>query len=149
MVHIIHHESGAEDMEFCLNDLLRLIPNRNYQLTKIIDQWLLYGIGGWYRNNPELLLNAMAEFYMLFIDTEEKGAMNGAYDQDIPLRQNVKNWLVVQFGADTKQWQKQWLEQERMKTVFRHYCPRPALPDEFFKILANDVYSFSLRNALG
>ncbi|HWP96387.1 MAG TPA: hypothetical protein VN426_06020 [Syntrophomonadaceae bacterium] len=139
----------AEDMEFCLNDLIRLIPSRNYQLNKTIDQWLLYGIGGWYRYNHELLLNAMAEFYMLFIGTEEKGAMTGAYDQDISLRQNVKNWLAVHFGTDSRQWQKQWLEQGKMKTVFQHYCPRPALPDEFFKILANDVYSFSLRNALG
>lgn len=145
---VFQMQQVVEDMELCLNDLLRLAPNQNNQLIKIIDQWLFYGIGGWYRNNPELLLNAMAEFYMLFIDTEEKGAMNGVYDQNIPLRQNVKNWLVVQFGADSGHWHKRWLEKDKMKTVFQCCSPRPALPD-VFKILANDVYDFSLYNALG
>lgn len=152
----------VDDLKVSMNCLLT--TSNHVKKSECIDWWQ-YLIAETYSKNPEFLLHAMAAFFQLYCTN---GGDVSVVDSRKPLRSQTIQWLVNVCGAESiKRWHTKWINQDfsygnlmresnelyvlvrdwpsrwaRWNGSVSDLCMEPPLPaGDFFKILANDVYT--------
>lgn len=129
------------------------MPQGSLPKRKIVARWL-NALGYWYTKKQDLLLNWIADWYVYYINTIPKGVDAGVYDADMSFRKNIQNWAQNTFGSEgSKKWATTWLMPESrvynlIKDCSATPCPRPAVPDAIFALLAQDVVAWAKENRL-
>ncbi len=115
----------------------------DYIKQKIINCWLK-DLVYWYMKKQDLLLNWIADWYGYYINTKTKGIDIGVYDEGKSFRKNAQLWAKREFGDPCRpigQWAEPWLVRAEMSNLlFGTSCPEPALPDDVFIKLAQNVH---------
>ena len=161
---------AQEDWELLLKKLLRETREVQWYLEKcliaaasmpqsstarqnIVAQWLK-ALADWYTKKTDLLLNWIADWYGYYINTITKGIDAGVYDEDRSFRKNAEDWAKNTFRSDkSKSWESAWLKPNgRVKDILNDLdsdlCPRPALPEDVFAQLAQDVAVWAMKHRL-
>lgn|GEM_PF-4127436 len=141
----------VQDIDYCLDSLISCRGSVRFKVA--CETWML-AIARYYLTNPDLLLNAMSELYLMFLDNSK---IRRNYNAS--LRVLTMNWLVSNFHVDRNNWYKQWLGDQnnvensrvyKLITGWQSYWEKrnlicePVMPaSSFFLVLANDVYQFA------
>lgn len=129
-------------LEKCLITVASM-PEGTSIKREIVKGWLndlIY----WYMTKQDLLLSWIADWYGYYIDTKAKGIDAGVYDEEKSFRKNAQLWAKNEFGDPGRricQWAEPWLIWDKMRSLlFSASCPKPALPDDVFIELAQNVH---------
>lgn len=145
----------VRDLDTCLEELRRCLDTARFNTAR--ETWL-QAIASTYLRNPDLLLNAMVDFYQLYLYNTNGNLKNNS------LRNQTIRWLATNFDVDEKTWYMSWLDDGKDLKTSKVYillenwqscwatwnpskanepCDPPLPASDFFLILASDVYHFA------
>lgn len=152
-------DAVTSDISICLDQLFACRNTPRFEEAR--EGWLK-AIARNYITNPDYLLDAMAAFYLMYLDTNQI-----ARNHRIPLRTQTIRWLVENFRVVSKQWHLRWLgsadnlEQNNVYQLLQQWQTRweemnpthrgtlcdAAMPaSSFFVVLAKDAYQLARRS---
>ena len=144
------------DINDCLDTLLDCRGSSRFEVA--CDSWLK-AIARNYVTNPELLLNAMVDFYQLYLTTIKAQSKN-----NYSFRHYTIRWIVDNFSVERDSWFSPWLgavkdlENSKVYQLIKDWqksweainpscigtpCEAAMPASSFFLVLADDVYKFA------